>query len=216
MGWGGGSGGGWGSWGGTSGGGGGGSGSSSSWGSSSGNSSSSGSGSTSNGDTQQGLGGPPGVVDTNHAYTPPSNIQTGTTQAAADNVLNSSHGTNEYNGYCAEWVLNGLIEAGFDTISVVDAKNAGPELEGAGFDAIAANQESSSTRDDLPDGYNPEKGDIAVEIGNDGNGHDLQHIAIYDGNEWVSDTQQTHYDPYSSSKYPDATVTTTFYRDTSP
>ena len=144
-----------------------------------------------------------GSIDMRHGYQPPTNPQTGSPAAAAYNVTQSAvDPPNSYQGYCAEWVINELNEAGYN-IPMTDAQFAGPNLEAAGFNSVGSQQESPGNRDTYPDGYAPQSGDVVVEVGE---GH--QHIAIYNGTNWVSDTvQPTHFDPY-----PNSTVNATFYR----
>ena len=78
---------------------------------------------------------------------------------------------------CARYVRQALEAGGLDTSGhPVDAKNYGPFLRSKGF-----------TRVDT-DGYQPQKGDVAVLPANKRS--DAGHVTMYDGKKWVSDFVQ--------------------------
>ena len=70
----------------------------------------------------------------------------------------------------------------------VDAKDWGPTLLKNGATVIS------------PDGYKPQKADVAVFAGSDA--HPYGHITIYDGKQWVSDFKQRNMSPYRSGTTP--------------
>jgi len=70
----------------------------------------------------------------------------------------------------------------------VDAKDWGPTLLKNGATVVS------------PDGYKPQKADVAVFAGSDAHPHG--HITIYDGKQWVSDFKQNNMSPYRSGTTP--------------
>ncbi len=91
-------------------------------------------------------------------------------------------------GQCAEYVRKALEGSGFDIGKHGSAKNYGEPLENAGFDAIAEHYNGEGYKN-LPDGYNPQAGDVVVFDAS--TNHSDGHITMYDGEDWYSDFKQT-------------------------
>ena len=86
-----------------------------------------------------------------------------------------------YTGNCATYVREALEDGGIDTSGhPKDAKDYGPFLEQKGFNSV-----DNSEIDD------PQKGDIVVIEANEV--HPSGHIAMFNGEKWVSDTKQRNY-----------------------
>jgi hypothetical protein len=86
---------------------------------------------------------------------------------------------------CAKYTRQ-AIEAGGVTLNrQEDAKDYGSSLEAANFTNVA-NQDSYGS-------YSPQKGDVVVF--QDVPGHSSGHMAMYDGNQWVSDYKQNSFYP---------------------
>ena len=144
-------------------------------------------------------------ISMRHGYKMPAQRQTGSPQAAASNLDQTAQGTNKYKGYCAQWVINALNGAGYP-VQMEDARNAGPSLLLTNFDKVASEKlTQGDDRDTLPDGFSPQVGDVAVMTTTAGH---HQHIAMYDGKQWVSDTRQTNMLPYNKF----GTASISFYR----
>ena len=95
----------------------------------------------------------------------------GDARIAADYA--TSHAGSSSVGACAKYVANALQNAGFSFTRQPSAYmyHTNGILTNMGFKSIQ--------------GGNPQKGDVYVEGGT--NTHPHGHIAIYDGNNWVSD-----------------------------
>jgi RHS repeat-associated protein len=92
-------------------------------------------------------------------------------------------------GKCAAYCRRAFEAGGVDTNGhPVDAKDWGPTLLKNGASVIS------------PDGYAPQKADVAVFAGSDA--HPYGHITIYDGKQWVSDFKQRNMSPYRSGTTP--------------
>lgn len=107
-----------------------------------------------------------------------------------------AHGVDTYGGRCAGAVHQGLEAGGlgWDKERPRLAKDNGPWLVKHGATVVG-----QSATHDMPAGYKPEKGDVAVFQG--GPPHNpIGHMAIYDGAHWVSDTIQSNFSP--SRHYP--------------
>lgn len=94
---------------------------------------------------------------------------------------------------CAHYVVNAITNSaggGQPMGRAEDAKNNGPYLEAAGFKEVASGPNPLGTGDDkFPSGYTPQKGDVAVIQPYKG-GNQSGHMAMYDGQNWISDFQQ--------------------------
>ena len=76
------------------------------------------------------------------------------------------------------YVKTALRAGGLDVgVGVRSAKDMGPALEKAGFEPVAK------------EGYNPQKGDVAVIQPYPG-GSEHGHITMHDGGQWISDYKQ--------------------------
>ena len=95
-----------------------------------------------------------------------------------------SHAHNASTGWCARYVRQAL-EAGGEHLGMIPyAYMYNDKLKASNrFKPVV---QSNSER--LPDDYTPDKGDVAV-IGRS-KSHPYGHIAIYDGQKWVSDFKQ--------------------------
>lgn len=92
-----------------------------------------------------------------------------------------------YGHKCAANCRMALEAAGIDTTGHPEfAKDYGPFLQDHGFEKIS-----------LDNSYTPQKGEVAVFAGNAA--HEWGHIEIFDGKNWVSDTKQTRFSPYSAN-----------------
>jgi len=92
-------------------------------------------------------------------------------------------------GKCAAYCRRAFEAGGVDTSGhPIDAKDWGPTLLKNGAAVIS------------PDGYTPQKADVAVFAGSDA--HPYGHITIYDGKQWVSDFKQRNMSPYRSGTTP--------------
>ena len=92
-------------------------------------------------------------------------------------------------GKCAAYCRRAFEAGGVDTNGhPVDAKDWGPTLLKNGATVVS------------PDGYKPQKADVAVFAGSDAHPHG--HITIYDGKQWVSDFKQNNMSPYRSGTTP--------------
>jgi hypothetical protein len=99
------------------------------------------------------------------------------------------HAGSSSQGKCAAVCRKGLEAGGADTTGhPVDAKDYGPTLTKNGATTVS------------PDGYKPQKGDVAVFNGSDAHPHG--HIEVYDGKGWVSDFKQNNFSPYRSGTPP--------------
>jgi uncharacterized Zn-binding protein involved in type VI secretion len=91
-------------------------------------------------------------------------------------------------GRCLRSVREALEAGGARPGRTLSAKDYGPNLERAGFTAVA-NQTSA--------GYAPQRGDVVVFAAVAG--HRNGHIAMYDGGQWVSDYRQRSF--YANEAY---------------
>jgi RHS repeat-associated protein len=109
----------------------------------------------------------------------------------ADYMDKHAVGTDTYHGTCAAVCHAGLVAGGLtDTKNrPIDANENGPFLEKHG--AIAVGRSDTAT---LPNGYSPQKGDVAIFQGGT-HRNTSGHMEIYDGKQWVSDTKQTRFSP---------------------
>ncbi|WP_321878339.1 CHAP domain-containing protein [Paraburkholderia bannensis] len=81
-------------------------------------------------------------------------------------------------GHCAKYVRHAIQFGGVVVASTELAKNYGPNLLAAGFYEVTGA---------------PVKGDVAVIQAI--SGHPAGHMAIFNGNIWISDFRQTHPGP---------------------
>ena len=92
-------------------------------------------------------------------------------------------------GKCAAYCRRAFEAGGVDTSGhPVDAKDWGPTLLKNGAAVVS------------PDGYAPQKADVAVFAGSDS--HPYGHITVYDGKQWVSDFKQRNMSPYRTAAPP--------------
>lgn len=91
-------------------------------------------------------------------------------------------------GHCLRSVREAVQAGGGNTGSTLSAKDFGPNLERAGFSSVA---------DQRTAGYTPERGDVAVFQAVPGHPHG--HIAMYNGQQWVSDYRQDSF--YANQAY---------------
>jgi len=105
-----------------------------------------------------------------------------------------------YTGNCGTYVRQALQEGGIPWGNGPGgnprhAADFGGELQRQGFDSLAS---GSVTGRGTPDGYTPQSGDVIVF--DRVPGHSSGHVAMYDGTNWISDTNQGR-DPVSSNAY---------------
>ena len=100
--------------------------------------------------------------------------------------------TDTYHHHCAAVCHAGLAAGGlgYDKDRPSNAGENGPWLEKHGAQAVG-----HSDNTDLPKGYSPQKGDVAVFSGGGPKHNPIGHMEIYDGKQWVSDTKQTTFSP---------------------
>ncbi len=102
-------------------------------------------------------------------------------------------------GHCSEYVFNALEAAGFGKLDASgnyvpitrdgDAKDNGPNLKKLGFTSVAYRPEGDNPDyPDYPEGYTPQAGDVMIV--QDCQHHRHGHIAIFDGQYWISDFVQ--------------------------
>lgn len=91
-------------------------------------------------------------------------------------------------GHCLRSVREAVQAGGGSPGSTLSAKDFGPNLERAGFSSVA---------DHRSPGYNPQRGDVAVFQAVPGHPHG--HIAMYNGERWVSDYRQDSF--YANQAY---------------
>jgi hypothetical protein len=107
--------------------------------------------------------------------------------AAVNYADSHAFGFNQFQGWCGRYVQNALREGFHTPIDAVgQARNLGPSLQGLGFQSVSSGTvNATNSSASFP---NPQKGDVAVfdQVA----GHDAGHVAIWDGNHWVSDTVQ--------------------------
>jgi len=108
----------------------------------------------------------------------------------ADYMDKNTSDTDTYHHQCAKVCHAGLAAGGlgWDKDRPSAAKDNGPWLLQHG-----AQVAGRSNTTDLPTGYSPQKGDVAVFSGSPA--HPIGHMAIYDGKQWVSDTKQSKFSP---------------------
>jgi hypothetical protein len=92
---------------------------------------------------------------------------------------------------CARYVTEALIEGGANVQRLGNAYQYGPQILQAGFVNV---QEVAAGQSEPPSSYTRQAGDVAVFDRTDT--HRSGHIAGFDGNKWVSDHFQLHYNPY--------------------
>lgn len=100
---------------------------------------------------------------------------------------------------CAQHVRIGLNKAGYDVkvpshgrLGPAYAKEYGPSLENAGFKEVTSfNQNAHIPGTNYPIDYVPKRGDVVVIQPNSQQPKPYGHMAMYDGNKWVSDFMQT-------------------------
>ena len=93
------------------------------------------------------------------------------TQAAAHYA--DSHAQAHSTGNCAKYVRRAIGHGGIQLATTHSARNYGPILEAAGFTQVTGT---------------PQRGDVAVIQSIPG--HPDGHMAIFDGQVWVSDFKQ--------------------------
>ncbi len=91
-------------------------------------------------------------------------------------------------GHCLRSVREAIQAGGGNTGSTLSAKDFGPNLERAGFNSVADHRTA---------GYAPQRGDVAVFQSVPGHPHG--HIAMYNGQQWVSDYRQDGF--YANQAY---------------
>jgi type VI secretion system secreted protein VgrG len=91
---------------------------------------------------------------------------------------------------CAKYTRQAIEAGGVKLARQEDAKDYGSSLKSAGFDNVA-NQDSYGS-------YAPQKGDVVVF--QDVPGHSSGHMAMYDGDQWVSDYKQNSIYPANAYK----------------
>jgi|GEM_PF-6978444 len=107
--------------------------------------------------------------------------------SAIDTLNNNAEPT--YTQNCATYVREALEQGGIDSSGHPGlAKDYGPFLEQKGFNSV-----DNSEIDD------PQKGDIVVIQAKDG--HPAGHIAMFNGDKWVSDTEQRDYSAGNYSEF---------------
>lgn len=92
-------------------------------------------------------------------------------------------------GRCAKFVREAIEAGGIKFIThPVEAKNYGPTLSRAGFKRYVL-KDGVLIDEFVCQGYRPEKGDIVV-IPNVKGGSPAGHIAMFSGEDWISDFKQ--------------------------
>lgn len=91
-------------------------------------------------------------------------------------------------GHCLRNVREAIQAGGGSTGSTLSARDFGPNLERAGFSSVADHRSA---------GYTPQRGDVAVFQAVPGHPHG--HIAMYNGQQWVSDYRQDGF--YANQAY---------------
>ncbi|QED23836.1 hypothetical protein [Candidatus Deianiraea vastatrix] len=99
--------------------------------------------------------------------------------------------------YCAEYVADALRENGIsiykpkprDGQKSSSACDYGPSLENAGFIGLYTHDENEKGNS-LPESYQSEKGDIIIIQPTEDGKHKHGHIAMFNGDAWVSDFRQ--------------------------
>ncbi len=91
-------------------------------------------------------------------------------------------------GHCLRSVREAVQAGGGNTGSTLSARDFGPNLERAGFSSVADHRSA---------GYSPQRGDVAVFQAVPGHPHG--HIAMYNGDRWVSDYRQDSF--YANQAY---------------
>ncbi len=91
-------------------------------------------------------------------------------------------------GHCLRNVREAIEAGGGRPGRTLSAQDFGPHLERAGFDAVA---------DHRTPGYTPQRGDVTVFQSVPGHPHG--HVAMYNGERWVSDHNQQGF--YANSAY---------------
>jgi RHS repeat-associated protein len=112
----------------------------------------------------------------------------------AETIDKNAIGTDTYHHNCAGKCHEALAAGGLgrDKDRPSDANKNGPWLMKHGAQVVA-----HSDNTDLPKGYSPQNGDVAVFSGGGPKHNPIGHMEIYDGKHkrWVSDTKQTTFSP---------------------
>lgn len=124
-------------------------------------------------------------------------------------------------GYCAQYVREALNSGGY-TVRKLDrspayAKDYGPNLEEAGFEPVASSQRINRRPAVYPlEGYRPQVGDVVVMDTYPTSKNQAGHMAMYDGDSWISDFKQPNFWPgrdyreygseYTIYRYPNVRV----------
>jgi hypothetical protein len=99
-----------------------------------------------------------------------------------------AHGVQRSRGRCLQAVREAIEAGGGRPGRTQSAKDFGANLERAGFRAVASNGTP---------GYVPERGDVVVFGAVPGHRHG--HVAMYDGERWLSDHRQASF--YANAAY---------------
>lgn len=117
-------------------------------------------------------------------------------QSSLDWLTNNA--TSKSTHYCARSVRKALQAGGINMDDRPDAaKDYVGYLETKGFQSIG---QYGNTGDKLPDSYNPKAGDIIVIDKN------KNHIAMYNGKDWISDFKQKTFHGLSKKDYERYTI----------
>jgi hypothetical protein len=109
-----------------------------------------------------------------------------------ETIKSNAKGTDEYHGNCAGKCHEALAAGG---LGPDKSRPSFANKNGYWLLANGLNMVGYSSNTDLPKGYTPVKGDIAIFSGNGPKHHPIGHMEIYDGKQWVSDTKQTGFSP---------------------
>jgi hypothetical protein len=135
--------------------------------------------------------GPQGVANELSPTGPPAVGSDLDKNKVADYMDSNAKGTDAYGQQCAR-VCHAALYAGGPR-SMEDrpspAKENGPWLVKHGAKVVVQGDTAKQ-----PEGYTPQKGDVAVFQGGQ-NRNKSGHMQIYDGRQWVSDTHQTTFSP---------------------
>jgi uncharacterized Zn-binding protein involved in type VI secretion len=118
----------------------------------------------------------------------------------------------DYTGRCGTYVRQALQEGGIPWGNGPGgnpghAADFGPELQRHGFESVASG--NLTERGGTPGGFGAQAGDVIVF--DRVPGHSSGHVAMYDGNNWISDTNQGR-DPVSNWRYVNNNGGYTIYR----
>lgn len=129
----------------------------------------------------------------NNIITKSNNTQSGFNIDSAVNYL-TAHAHRSTTGYCAKYVRQALEAGGINT---KDHPNSAADYVGY-MPKFGFNLLFKGYGDKLPKDYTPQKGDIVV-IGRVGK-HKHGHIAMYNGEQWISDFKQKSFKIYDTIK----------------